>query len=406
MTEDIFTNYVSRIEKIYSILIKGESNPQQEVEMRIELIDSLSNIEASLISEKDHNQDFIALLVQIRESLLNWDPYGQWFRQQKNLVDSVYEVIINAKNVVFVQEKQATSEATRLKKELDALKNELSDLRSLMSSLVKEKSKTESEPTTTISSAPIEQPIVQTDSTVIDETSTKQKSALPWKQKKDDIESESSIEPPIITPLITPKKTSEPVKPVITEPIEEDEIEEETLVSDLTLKKMTQSSDTKSSNVLGQMKSLITEAEKETEKQMSDFKEQFKPSITPPIVEEQKESTTPIREQIVPPVIQQEQATVTKKTTKEESSDSWVKPSEILKQKEAKESTPTVDPYMQLLTLEAEKYHLEKEIERNETEFQEGLKSKKEFDEMIILINKELAIVREQIDELRTQLTS
>jgi hypothetical protein len=56
--------------------------------------------------------------------------------------------------------------------------------------------------------------------------------------------------------------------------------------------------------------------------------------------------------------------------------------------------------------LEAEKYRLEKEIEKNETDFQEGLKSKQEFDEMINRINKELAIVRDQIDDLRKQLTS
>ena len=61
---------------------------------------------------------------------------------------------------------------------------------------------------------------------------------------------------------------------------------------------------------------------------------------------------------------------------------------------------------MQLLTLEAEKYRFEKEIEKNETDFQEGLKSKKEFDETIDRINKELAIIREQIDSLRKQLTS
>ncbi|NHJ40822.1 MAG: hypothetical protein FK731_12395 [Asgard group archaeon] len=405
MTEDIFTYNVSRIEKIYSILIKGESNPQQEVEMRIELIDSLSNIEASLISEKDHNQDFIVLLVKLRELLLNWDPYGQWFRLQKNLVDSVYEVLINAKNVVFVQEKQAASEASRLKKELDALKNELSDLRSLMSSLVKEKSKTEDESYSSISSETIEQPTDYKESIKIEESSTEQTTTLPWKEEKEDEKQESSVDPPIMTPLITTKEIPESSDSIISEPSDE-ELEEKILVSDSTLKKMTQSSDSKSSNVLGQMKSLIDEAERETEKQMSDFKEQYKPAIVPPIVEEQEIQSIKTEDQIVPPTIEQDQVIDNEATNDEASSDDWVKPSEILKQKEAKETTTTVDPYMQLLTLEAEKYRLEKEIEKNETEYQEGLKSKQEFDDMIIQINKELTIVREQIDELRAQLTS
>jgi hypothetical protein len=397
LTEDIFTNNVSRIEKIYSILIKGESNPQQEVEMRIELIDSLSNIEASLISEKEHNQEFISLLIQLRESLLNWDPYGQWFRQQKNLVDAVYDVIVKAKTVVFAKEKQASSEATRLKKELSALKTELSDLRSLMSSLIKEKSASETETSPIKPVAPFVQPTEPVESAIPEESSTKPTSKLPRKQKLDETIPESTSEPPIMTPLITPKEAQEPV---ISEEVEQ----EDTLVSDLTIEKITQDSEAKSSSVLGQMKSLITEAEKETEKQMTDFKEQFKPSITPPSVEE---SQTPATEQTIPPIVQEDQVAETEVTAKEESSDSWVKPSEILKQKEETESsTSTVDPYMQLLTLEAEKYRLEKEIEKNETEFQEGLKSKQEFDDMINRINKELAIVREQIDDLRTQLTS
>ncbi|MHA1355810.1 MAG: hypothetical protein ACTSR1_11620 [Candidatus Heimdallarchaeota archaeon] len=49
---------------------------------------------------------------------------------------------------------------------------------------------------------------------------------------------------------------------------------------------------------------------------------------------------------------------------------------------------------------------LEKEIEKNETDFQEGLKSKQEFDENITKINDDLAKVRDYIDLLRQQLIS
>ncbi|RLI67573.1 MAG: hypothetical protein DRO63_04415, partial [Candidatus Gerdarchaeota archaeon] len=136
MTEEVFTKNVKRIENIYSELIKGETNPQKEVEMRVDLIDALSNLDASLYSEKEKNQEFITLLAKLREALLNWDPYGQWFRHQKELVDTVYEVIIKAKNVVFTKSSNSAEEATRLKTELNVLKNELNELRSLMSSLL------------------------------------------------------------------------------------------------------------------------------------------------------------------------------------------------------------------------------------------------------------------------------
>jgi hypothetical protein len=406
LTEDIFTNNVAQIEKIYSILIKGESNPQQEVEMRIELIDALSNLEASLISEKIHNQEFIVLLTNLREALLGWDPYGQWFRQQKDLVDAVYQVIINAKNVVFVKNQEASSEATRLKKELSALKSELSDLRSLMNKLVTDKKDTPQE----IPSPPIEQPIVEPTTPTpppTEETTTKSTSRLPWKRETTSTPEEPSKEfepkdePLSMLPVESPPESIE-TTPVSEPPIVTEEEEAKTIVSDKTLEKLEKSSEATSSSVLSQMKTLINEAEKETEKQLSEMKEKYQPStITPPTTPDEIPEPPPITsEPIAPPLTAEETS------TPEATDNDWVKPSEILKQKEAVESTSTADPYMQLLTLEAEKYRLEKEIEKNETDFQEGLKSKQEFDATIDRINTELATIREQIDSLRKQLTS
>ena len=140
MPEKVFTKNINRLESIYSTLIKGETNPQQETELRIELIDTISNLEASIIGQKENNKEFISLIETARETILNWDPYGHWFRQHKELVDLIYDAIVKGKNVVFVQSEEASGEASRLKKELASLKSELSDLRTLMSSLVKEKS--------------------------------------------------------------------------------------------------------------------------------------------------------------------------------------------------------------------------------------------------------------------------
>ncbi len=405
LPEEVFVKNIDRLETIYSTLIKGETNPQQETELRIELIDTLSNLEASIIGEKESNKDFIVLLETVREIVLNWDPYGHWFRQQKELVDQFYDIIVKGKNVVFTQSQESSGEASRLKKELASLKSELSDLRSLMSSLVKEKSievpeevqkiveETDSLPPVDDSLVSITEPQVEPEPTESD--------------------------PPLILPIEVeqpkveesiPSKQETQIEQIPEQPLEEEAEDSDIIASDSTLQKLSEtvSPEARPSRVLSQMKSIIQEAEEETEKQLTDFKEKLQETITtPPIVEDEVSEITPEKPVLTPPIVE-EQPTTVEAQTKESSGDSWVKPSEILKQKETHDpyASTTVDPYMQLLTLEAEKYRLEKEIEKNETDFQEGLKSKQEFDDSIQRINSELAVVREQIEVLRKQLTS
>jgi hypothetical protein len=404
LPEEVFTKNIDKLETIYSTLIKGETNPQQETELRIELIDTISNIEASIIGEKENNEEFVYLIETSREIVLSWDPYGHWFRQHEELVNLIYDVIVKGKNVVFIQNQESSKEASRLKKELASLKSELSDLRSLMSSLVKEKS--------------IEVP--EEVQEIVEETD-----ALPPVDESLISITEQPVEPeppesdpPIILPIITEKPETVENTPLVEEPqieqlpeppVEEQTDDSEIIASDSTIQKLSEkvSLEVQPSTVLSQMKSIIHDAEEETEKQILDFKEKMQETTaTPPIAEEEQPVVEPVETTLTPPIVEEEPITPVEQS-EDSAGDSWVKPSEILKQKETHDpSTPTVDPYMQLLTLEAEKYRLEKEIEKNETDFQEGLKNKQDFDDSIQKINSALAYVREQIEELRTQLTS
>ena len=362
-------------------------------------------MEASIIGEEENNREFIGLLEAVREIILNWDPYGHWFRQHKELVDQIYDIIVKGKNVVFTQTQESSGEATRLKKELASLKSELSDLRSLMSSLVKEKSVEVPED--------VQKTVEETDSLPLVDESLVSIAEPPVEPEP------TESDPPLILPIVAEEPEVVESIPAIQETqieeIPEQSIEEETedsniIASDSTIQKLSEtvSPEAQPSRVLSQMKSIIHEAEEETEKQLSDFKEKLhEATATPPVVEAETSEKIPEIPVLTPPIVE-EQPTTTEEPTKESSGDSWVKPSEILKQKDTRDpyATSTVDPYMQLLTLEAEKYRLEKEIEKNETDFQEGLKSKQEFDESIQRINSELAVVRDQIEELRKQLTS
>ncbi len=405
LPKEVFAKNIDRLEAIYSTLIKGETNPQQEAELRIELIDTISNLEASIFGEKEHNKEFIELLETAREIVLNWDPYGQWFRQYKELIDQIYDIIVKGKNVVFTQNQESSKEASRLKKELASLKSELSDLRSLMSSLVKEKSSEVPEEVQEVVEETDSQPLVDESLVSITEPQV----------EPEPIESD----PPLILPIVDEELEVEESIPHIQEtqieqipeqPIEEEAEDSDIIASDSTIQKLSEtvSPEAQPSRILSQMKSIIQEAEEETEKQLTDFKEKLQETTTTPLIVEEDtvSEITPEKPVLTPPIVE-EQPTAIEEQTKESSGDSWVKPSEILKEKETHDPyASTVDPYMQLLTLEAEKYRLEKEIEKNETDFQEGLKSKQEFDDSIQRINSELAVVREQIEELRKQLTS
>ncbi|MBN1328737.1 MAG: hypothetical protein JXA54_04610 [Candidatus Heimdallarchaeota archaeon] len=444
MTEDIFTKNIQRIEKIYSILIRGDTNPQQESEMRVELIDVLSNLEATLIGEREHNNDFVSQLEILREKLLDWDPYGHWFRQQKELVDLVYEVIINAKNVIFKREVTESSEATRLKGELDVLKSELDDLRLLIKSLVKEKSlqspipvengKAESSNTSLPWKKDQTKTQIISEETASSEILIKEVDELNELIQNDlPIEEEFIEEPPLILPVeiekivseedssinkIIPEKHEKVFSPILPLEIEssiKDEQEDKPIISDEMLKKIAQDRNRKTgaSSVINQMKTIISEAEKETEQHLSNFKEQLddKESKANTPIQETLEET--FEENIIAPLITEEMSkkiNQTKMDIEEDPLESLIKMPDFTTKVEEdlreNDSTPEVDPYMQLLTLEAEKYRLERESEKNETEFQEGLKSKKDFDQTIQQIDHALTFVRERIKTLRNKLNS
>jgi hypothetical protein len=408
LPQTIFNENIKKLETIYTTLLKGETNPGIEAELRVEIIDIISNLEAAVIGAKNSNKEFITLLTKVREEILSWDPHGLWFRNQKGLVDSIVEIITKSKSVVLTPEEN-NSETTRLKKELASMKSELSDLKSLINSLMEEKAALNQ----TSVSAPSE--ISESTSKDIpppppqeEEEIEKPKSQLPWKRNA---EIKTSAEPQqtgIKTveeepPIILPITSEEEPKEEIFEPKEA--IEEPIIGASATMHKLTKvhTPDENPATIINKMKSIISEAEEETRKEISALKETIKessqtPQSSPPLAEENIEMPTISPPAIEAPVV--DDIHPKKPITEEETP--IIPPTEPKTEDVPEE--PDADPYMQLLTLEAEKYRLEKEIEKNETDFQEGLKSRQEFDENINLINEDLVKVRQQIDLLRKQL--
>ncbi len=212
---------------------------------------------------------------------------------------------------------------------------------------------------------------------------------------------EINEEPPVLLPIITEEAPEQITEENQTTPVVEEVIapEEPIIDASATIQKLSEDHKPESepAHIIDQMKSIITEAEVETQKDISAFKEQMKEELKPPIIDPTPQVQIKEPQKITPPII--ESPVVEAKETP------IIPPTEPVVEEEIPEE-PDTDPYMQLLTLEAEKYRLEKEIEKNETDFQEGLKNKQEFDENIKKINDDLGKVRAQIDLLRKQLTA
>lgn len=330
LTEEAFKKSISRLEEIYSNLIKGDTNPSIESEFRVEIIDVLSTIEASLISDKINHKEFRNLLKEVRDSILEWNPGVRIFQQNKKLVDDVNSLIVNGKKIVLTSSNMNNSEANRLKDELNALKSELNDLRSLMSDLVKAKS------VVTAEQSPISEDIKEED------TETEPPLILP-------VDDELHEETDEILETFDKIESTESYDELILEslPIED----EESLISaEATIKKLTEKRGLESSpaSMLSKMKTILDEAEQETEKQISSFKEKLieEKAETIDIEEQLKDITPEIESDIQPKPDEVDEIT----EISEQLDESLVKPSEILKQQESTESSiiDDADPYIQL----------------------------------------------------------
>ncbi|MHA1124192.1 MAG: hypothetical protein ACTSO7_00800 [Candidatus Heimdallarchaeota archaeon] len=423
MPETAFKENIAKLNTIYLTLIKQETNPGMEAEHRVEIIDILSNLEASIIGVKSKNEEFIALLAKVKEGILEWNAHGSLFKHQIGIVDLLNEVFFKAKSVVFstveeeiektealppepVVNENDRSEATRLKKELASMKSELGDLKDLISSLMKEKEKQNS-------AAPqqpgVEEPPQEVISPVTTEE-TKPKSQLPWKKQPEPVvvSTEVAEEPPILLPIVSEDTPKETIKEIQTPPVVEEESapDEAAFEPSSTIRKLSekQKPETETAHIIDQMKSIITEAEEKTREEISAFKNQMaeksKPQVTTPTQDQ-----SIVEEKIIPPTTEAPTTESNESKIAIEQETPIIPPTEPTVVEETP-TEPDTDPYMLLLTLEAEKYRLEKEIEKNETDFQEGLKNRQEFDDNIRKINSDLGKVREQIDLLRQKLIS
>ncbi|MHA1354023.1 MAG: hypothetical protein ACTSR1_02465, partial [Candidatus Heimdallarchaeota archaeon] len=312
MPETIFNENITKLQNVYSILIKGDTKPGKEAEFRVEIIDIISNLEAAIVGVKSSNEEFIVVLVKLRENILSWNTPGAMFRQQIGIIDLFNELFFKAKGVEFnpivvesnqqdttnlnsveegTNQSEATnlktetdendrSEATRLKKELASMKSELGDLKDLISSLMKEKKKQND----TVPQQPAVEEKPQEIIAPVATEETKPKSQLPWKREAKPVASipkppvitpEVAEEPPVLLPIISEDKPKEIQTPPVAEEVSTPD--EAAFEASATIQKLSQTSKpyAEPAQVIDQMKSIITKAEEETRKDISAFKDRL-----------------------------------------------------------------------------------------------------------------------------------
>jgi len=85
---------LQKFESLYKKLMTEDNTPDDEANAKMELLEILSNIEALI---GNLNSDLKNEMENVKELLLSWDPYGPWFKEQRDLVKFTYNLITSIK---------------------------------------------------------------------------------------------------------------------------------------------------------------------------------------------------------------------------------------------------------------------------------------------------------------------
>ena len=101
-----FSENLTYLENIYEKLIKGEFNEEEEEQNRVNLLNLISNLKAgALIVGEEETREFLEKLSVAKDALLKWNPVVEWFRDERYLIDSLFELLVQGKSVVLKQQK-------------------------------------------------------------------------------------------------------------------------------------------------------------------------------------------------------------------------------------------------------------------------------------------------------------
>ncbi|NVM56299.1 MAG: hypothetical protein HWN66_21560 [Candidatus Helarchaeota archaeon] len=101
---------IQQLEALYQKLMTKDMTPDEEAQAKVQLLEILSSVKA--YAEMQQGNQARAVLERtnsLKNLLLDWDPYGSaWFKEEKTLVDSVYNLLAEIKKLEI--QKPATAD--------------------------------------------------------------------------------------------------------------------------------------------------------------------------------------------------------------------------------------------------------------------------------------------------------
>lgn len=113
---------IEKLEALYQTLMSKNLTPDEEAQAKVQLLELLSSVRAH--AEIQGGEQARVVLEQtnsLKDLLLEWDPYGSaWFKEEKTLVNSVYNLLAVVKTLTIQKTMAADNMSTAsLTKKID-----------------------------------------------------------------------------------------------------------------------------------------------------------------------------------------------------------------------------------------------------------------------------------------------
>ncbi|MHC1591423.1 MAG: hypothetical protein ACXQS8_05015 [Candidatus Helarchaeales archaeon] len=144
-----FDRMIAELEGLFEQLLTRDNTPDQEVSYKMSMLKLLSSIRAyAEVKAGPASQELVRDLDSLNNKLVEWDPFGPWFKEVKDLVSLVQKVITGCKKLKFEETIPAAQRGgvlnatfnafqAKIEKELEIVRKELAEIKTVLKSVIK-----------------------------------------------------------------------------------------------------------------------------------------------------------------------------------------------------------------------------------------------------------------------------
>ena len=125
-------NIIKQIEEIYGKLTTKDNDPEVESQLKSNLLNIFSSLLAiTKVKKGEFSNSLEQKIENVKTHLLSWDPLDNWFKEVKDLVDGMFDLMTAAKSLnyddIIFDKKHVSKE--QLDKVLEELKSEINEIK-------------------------------------------------------------------------------------------------------------------------------------------------------------------------------------------------------------------------------------------------------------------------------------